>query len=346
MASGGTQVSTGVVNNQLQQNKSYPQWEYYLLKSIGAPQGPAQLDALNLWARSEGMPATTNNWLAITDSNGEFGATGGLPQGALATGVWNYQKDGKTPLVVTFASLSNGVSAISSFLQHGHTGIIDALKNPNATVETIATAIQKDGAWGNDGNVILGNIGAPIYHGGTSTGKTADTTTSTFTQCNSNNSIIGYGGIVAGVGKFSLLNPCQAKALVGGLTIGLGGIIFGAGLFIISANAVKTLGLNSITSSITDGLRKSQQTVLGGRSATPQASTTTPTVSTPAPAAAPSPKPTATPKPEPEGMTFYTLEPRTRRPSPQDAFGGRTEPRQAPTSKTPKRTPRKVKKAA
>ena len=343
MASGGTQVSTGVVNNQLQQNKSYPQWEYYLLKSIGAPQGPAQLDALNLWARSEGMPATTNNWLAITDPNGEFGATGGLPQGALATGVWNYQKDGKTPLVVTFASLSNGVSAISSFLQHGHTGIIDALKNPNATVETIATAIQKDGAWGNDGNVILGNIGAPIYSGGAQTGKAAENTTSSFTQCNSKNTIIGTPGIIGNFGSINILNPCQAKALVGGLTIGLGAVVFGAGLFIITANAVKTLGLSSITSTVTDALKKSQQTVLGGRSATPQASTTTPTVSTPV---ASTPKATPTPKPEPEGMTFYTLEPRTRRPSPQDAFGGRTEPRKAPTSKTPKRTPRKVKKAA
>jgi len=339
MASGGTQTSTGIINNQLQQNKNYPNWEYILLKSIGAPQGSAQLDALNLWARSEGMPGSTNNWLAITDPNGMFGTPGGLPAGALAPGVWNYQKDGKTPLVVTFGSFSDGVSAIASFLQHGHTGIIDALKNPNATIETIATAIQKDGAWGNDGNVILGNIGAPIYTGGSTSGKSTDNNSSSFSQCNSSNTIIGTPGIIGSFGKINILNPCQAKALVGGLTIGLGGIIFGAGLFIISANAVKTLGLNSISSSVTEALKKSQQTILGGRSATPQASTTTPTVSTPV---ASTPKPT----PEPEGMTFYTLEPRTRRPSPDDAFGGRTEPRQAPTSKTPKRTPRKVKKAA
>jgi hypothetical protein len=288
------------------------------------------------------MPATTNNWLAITDPNQEFGPTGGLPQGALATGVWNYDKNGN-PLVVTFASLSSGVSAIASFLQHGHQGVIDSLKNPNATIETIATAIQKDGAWGNDGNVILNNIGSPIYHGGTSTGKNADTTSSGFTQCNSKNVIVGTPGIIGGFGSINILNACQAKALVGGLNIGLGVIIFGAGLFIISSNAVATLGLNSVTSSLTDALKKSQQTVLGGRSAGTPTSTTTPAVYTPV---ASTPKATPAPKSEPEGMTFYTLEPRTRRPSSQDAFGGRTEPRQAPTSKTPKRTPRKVKKAA
>ena len=119
-------------------SKDYPSWEYDLLTALGAPQNKAQLDALNLWAASEGMPASTNNFLAITDPGGEFGATGGDPAGALATGVWNYDSKGN-PLVVTFASLSSGINALVSFLQHGHKGIVDAFLGKKG----IGSAFQK-----------------------------------------------------------------------------------------------------------------------------------------------------------------------------------------------------------
>ena len=131
-------------------SRDYPQWEYDFLSSIGAPQNKAQLDALNLWAGSEGMPANTNNFLAITDPNGEFGTPGGQPPGALAPGVWNYVKGTRTPLVVTFPSRSAGINALVSFLQHGHQGIIAALRDDKATVESIRSAVAADGAWGGD----------------------------------------------------------------------------------------------------------------------------------------------------------------------------------------------------
>lgn len=69
--------------------QQYPQWEYDLLRALQAPINTPQLQALNYWAAAEGMPADTNNFLAITDPGQEFGATGGDPAGALANGVWN-----------------------------------------------------------------------------------------------------------------------------------------------------------------------------------------------------------------------------------------------------------------
>lgn len=250
----------------------FPTWEYDLLKALGAPQDLPQLQALNYWAAAEGMPATTNNFLAITDPGQEFGATGGDPAGALATGVWNYSSDGQ-PLVVTFSSLSNGINALVSFLQHGHTGIVDALKDPNATVQSIAQAVADDGAWGSDGAAIARMDGSTvIYRGGSATGpngSVAGLGPTTFYQCNSSNTIIGEGGIVFGIGKLTILNPCQAKAIVGGLIVGVGFVVMGAGVFLLGSAAVKQLGVKEIAGAITDALSKSQNAILGSKTNTP-----------------------------------------------------------------------------
>ena len=257
-------------------SKDYPQWEYDFLSAIGAPKNKAQLDALNLWAASEGMPANTNNYLAITDPNGEFGAPGGNPPGALAPGVWNYVKGTKTPLVVTFNSRSDGINALVSFLQHGHQGIIKALRDDKATVESIRSAVAADGAWGGDAfarGSRTSTAQTGIYQGGAPKGtnaKKANLGKTTFYQCSSE-PIIG-GGI--GPLKLNLLNSCQAKALAGGLVVGLGGIVFITGVFIISTAAVATLGLGSISGELRKNLTKSQNFVLGTNS-----KTTAPTVS-------------------------------------------------------------------
>jgi len=244
----------------------FPTWEYDLLKALGAPINDPQLYALNYWARAEGMPSTTNNFLAITDPGQEFGATGGDPAGALATGVWNYSSDGQ-PLVVTFASLSSGINALVSFLQHGHTGVVDALRDPNATVQSIAQAVQDDGAWGNDGASIAKQDGTTvIFRGGSATGPNGDKAglgPSTFYQCNSSNTIIGEGGIVFGIGKANLLNPCQAKALVGGFTVFLGAFIFVGGLALVATAGVEKLGLGSAKTALFNQLSKTQDKVLG-----------------------------------------------------------------------------------
>jgi len=253
--------------------QQYPQWEYDLLRALQAPVNTPQLQALNYWAAAEGLPADTNNFLAITDPGQEFGATGGDPAGALANGVWNYDSKGN-PLVVTFPSLASGISALVSFLQHGHTGIVDALRDPNATVQSIAQAVQDDGAWGNDGHAIAAKDGTTvIYRGGSATGPNGSKAgfgPSSFYQCNSANTIIGEGGIVFGIGKLSILNPCQAKAIVGGLIVGFGVIVVGAGVFLLSKNAIESFSFGEISKQVSKAFGQSQETILGSRSPSPR----------------------------------------------------------------------------
>jgi len=226
---GATYVST-----QYAKQDQYPEWEYHLLSALGAPRNVAQLEALNLWARKEGLPGDTNNWLALTDPGNEFGKAGGDPKGAVANGVWNYDSQGN-PLVVTFPTMSSGISATVKFLNAGYGDIVDELRNPNATTESIGAVVANhSNAWGGDGSFIEtggAGIANPIYTGGSATGPNAGATggNSSFTQCNSSNSIIGENGVF-GIGAIHILNPCQAKAIVAGLTIGVGLVVTFLGL--------------------------------------------------------------------------------------------------------------------
>ena len=54
---------------------NFPQWEYDLLKGIGAPASQNNLAALNFWAQSEG--SVTNNPLATSGKGA--GASAGPP---------------------------------------------------------------------------------------------------------------------------------------------------------------------------------------------------------------------------------------------------------------------------
>jgi len=236
----------------------YPLWERYLLIALGAPQNPAQLEALNNWARAEGMPGDTNNWLAITDPNNWYGTPGGDPAGALANGVWNYESNGTTPLVVTFATQAQGISALVKFLNAGHTDIIEALRDPKATVESIGAAVEADKGWGGDGNKIIELAGGnPSVYKDNGTGtqgpstiyKNGPTGSLTFSQCNPNDSLLGENGVsVLGytvVPGVHLFNACQLKAVVAGLTIGLGVSILGLGVTLIALNSKTVSGVSS-----------------------------------------------------------------------------------------------------
>ena len=233
----------------------YPSWEYAVLSAIGAPAGTAQLQTLNFWARSEGMPANTNNWLAITESYlNEWGTIGDSSKNVntISPGVWNSEN------VVVYPTLSTGVNALASFLQHGHTGIIKAFQDPNATVESITKAIAKDGGWNSDPTTILQIAGldpnlVPIYKNGATTGDvTSQDPGVNFTQCNTGGPVLGWGGVL-GVGGFTILDSCQAKALVGGLLVGVGGLIMAGGITIIVGNQV---GPALVSDFILKGLKK------------------------------------------------------------------------------------------
>ena len=225
---------------------SYPQWEYAFLKLIGAPQNEAQLEALNNWARAEGMPDGANNWLAFTapttDLNmwGTVGSsssvdTYGGPRQAIAPGQWNIFHNGEYS-VLTYPTMPAGVQALYEFLRHGHDVILNELRNPNATVTSIGDAITADGAWGADGKKIIQYAGGPVWNGGGGkgagkTGAGPNLTGGGFTQCQSGTSIVGFGGVL-GVGSFSIINQCQAKAIVAGMMIGFGSFLMLEGVLL------------------------------------------------------------------------------------------------------------------
>jgi hypothetical protein len=241
---------------QLAGKSDYPLWERYLLIALGAPQNHAQLEALNLWAQKEGLPGDANNWLALTDPNDEFGQAAGDPRGAVADGVWNYDKNGN-PLVVTFPTQAAGIAATVKFLNAGYTDIIDELRNPNATVESIGAVVAShSNAWGGDGNYIASGGNGTIYNDtGTGTQGPADvykngpTGKLSFKQCNPNDSLLGENGVkVLGftvVPGIHLFNACQLKAVVSGLITGLGVAIMGLGVTLVVLNSNTVEGVVS-----------------------------------------------------------------------------------------------------
>jgi hypothetical protein len=228
----------------VQSVKSYPTWEYNLISTLGGKPNPVNLLVLNLWAAKEGVNPKANNWLAVSNPNNFLGVTD--PQ-YLAN---------NPDSIASFPTESAGVNGIAQFLQAGHKKVISALINPQATVADIANAITTDGAWGGDGAYILSTftgdttlgLTVPVYRDGATTGPQGDTVgagDATFKQCNSQNVILGEGGIL-GVGKANLLNACQAKAIVGGLLVGLGGAIFLGGLALIVTKGVESQGVGAI----------------------------------------------------------------------------------------------------
>lgn len=114
----------------------YPQWEYDLLRYLGAPapltndgldqQFPNSLLALNLWAQSEG--SVTNNALATSGKGA--GATTCVAQCGSTSPIYEYDNE------------ADGVAQMGRFLQGSfYTKIVSALVT-NASLSTIYAAIN------------------------------------------------------------------------------------------------------------------------------------------------------------------------------------------------------------
>jgi len=208
--------------------QGYPQWEYYFLRAIQAPVNQVQLQALDNWWRSEGMPTETNNWLAIT-SNDSLGLNVWGP----SSGIWNSFGKNKSNHVLTYATRSTGINALVDFLNNGHEEIITAFRDPGASLDSIAAAVAKDGGWGkNDPKIIANatgiytNQGEPVIKQGDSgIGKG-------FTQCGQEPAVLGTPSIPL-IGSFTLISACQGKALVGGLLVVAGSTIMGLGISVL-----------------------------------------------------------------------------------------------------------------
>lgn len=210
-------MGTTTANTRSPKTTNFPAWEYALLSKLGAPATPENLVGLNLWAKSEGVEATANNPLAITNPNQVFGSDAGTIN---------------TAGVAKFSSLGSGVDATANFLNApGYSAIVAALKRGNS-LNALYSAINNSGwcrgcqggaypsalAKYSTGPVNLSAI--PIFHGGSPSGSAAvvggkSESSSGFYQCNSATTIVG------GLG-FNVLNACEAKAIVGGLLMAAG----------------------------------------------------------------------------------------------------------------------------
>lgn len=236
-----TAVSPAAVgSNRAQQ---YPQWEYDLLKAIGAPANQAQLQALSNWSRSEGPGvANDNNWFAITTTD-SLGANAW----GVSSGYFNTFGANKNMHVLKYPSPAAGIAATIDFLQHGHTGIIKELQNPSATLDSIATAVRNDGAWGvNDPKIIAGGGSTPYNPTGAVTGPT----NKGFTQCGQSGDLLKTPGIIGNFGSIGVISVCQGKAMVGGFIIVAGGLMMGIGIVMIGTTFGAKLAGNTVAKSL------------------------------------------------------------------------------------------------
>ena len=227
----------------------YPTWEYDLLRTLGGnpTQLPNSLMALNLLAKQENVTETAHNWLAVS-------APPTYPLSGMS-GTLSGNKD----YIATFATSSKGVSGIAEFLRNGkqYSKLVALLTSPNSSLADIGRAINATGAWGSEGNLLITTSGEPIQQQATSSpyvtagdtqigpgGGSVGHGSTSFNHC-TGATIIGGGGL--GV-HWNILNSCQAKALAGGLLVGLGGVIMAGGLIIVATGAMKSSGGSTLSS--------------------------------------------------------------------------------------------------
>ena len=221
----------------------YPTWEYDLLRTLGGnpTQLPNSLMALNLMAKQENVIESAHNWLAVS-APPQYPLPG--MSGTLS---------GNPDSIATFASTDKGVNGIAAFLRNGkqYAKLISLLTSPNSSLADIGREINRTGAWGSEGNLLISASGEPVQQQATTPpyvtpgdtqigpgGASPGHGSTSFSHC-TGATIIGGGGL--GV-HWNILNSCQAKALAGGLLVGLGGVIMAGGLVIVATGAIKSKG--------------------------------------------------------------------------------------------------------
>jgi hypothetical protein len=108
---------------------TFPQWEYDLLKALGAPASQNNLTALNLWAQSEG--SVTNNPLATSGKGA--GATTCVAQCGSSSPIYEY------------ATEADGVAQMAGFLKGSYyTAVVRAFAQ-DAGLAAIYQAINSSG---------------------------------------------------------------------------------------------------------------------------------------------------------------------------------------------------------
>lgn len=105
---------------------TFPQWEYDLLKALGAPPSQNNLTALNLWAQSEG--SVTNNPLATSGKGA--GATTCVAQCGSTSPIYEYDTE------------ADGVAHMAGFLKGSYYSAIVRAFAQDAGIAAIFQAIN------------------------------------------------------------------------------------------------------------------------------------------------------------------------------------------------------------
>jgi len=214
----------------------FPSWEYWTLLALRAPTSITNLQALNLWARSEGVPAKQNNPLALGDS---------------------VKTEGNQPTYPTPKAAGSAIAAqlLNGDASFGYGKIVAALRSPDSTLEDIWRAVNES-KWCN--GCQAGTYPTALYAargqspwsipiGNTQGVDVGIGSNPDYTGCDSNHSILQLPGVF---GNVTVLNQCQAKAIIGGLLAGVGVAIFFGGVALIIANA----GDGSVTKQVVKGV--------------------------------------------------------------------------------------------
>lgn len=214
---------------------AYPQWETDLINAMGFAATQPVYEALNLWAESEGVAATSNNPLAVCCH--PDGNTGCIAQCG----------PGGSP-IYSYGTRAAGVAATASFLSGSNSsGIVAALRDPNATLGSIYAAINgshwcygcQNGHYPVDlFQALGGNAPATIFRGGASD---SGGSSSSGGQPVAPSAGVGCSTGSQGVDILGahLFTACQVKALVGGLLIGAGAGFLLTGTAILAMSALR-----------------------------------------------------------------------------------------------------------
>ena len=260
-----------------------------------------------------------NEWGQIGAANSSvLGNEQGVNNGATTPGVWNTFGSGSNEHVLTYASYSGGVQATIDFLNHGHDKIVAVLTAKNPTKLEVAQGFLNDGAWGSPNSNYIGDApkiaawvtsssassepGLAQYalkNGGYDPGVSPVELTPSATKwlasvgnphtCDETKILIGVPRVGIGPLKtpgFNILNQCQAKAILGGLMVGLGASIMLFGIITIGGGLVSQTSVGRAVLGTANPVKRVLGAARAQRAETPEPRS-------PSPPPSPSPAPDA-----------------------------------------------------
>lgn len=204
---------------------SYPQWEYQVLAGLGNNKpSAAQLQALSLWAQSEGTNPANNNWLATSLKGSAYPTSGVIAEnGGNTIPAYSSQATG---VAATVQSIKNN-PAIAVVLGAGNTvslqgifAVINASSWCKGCQNGLYPVALADFINGNPAKYPGGAVpaGSPPNNSAPTAGAS---------EC-----------LLNLPGGICLLNRSQGKAILGGFAVASGVLVLGFGLVLVFATGL------------------------------------------------------------------------------------------------------------